>query len=302
MVEKFCPRSFDFEDLTIQRDSGPGSQGRGVTDHYRECGYAVIRGVFSEAEIRDLARAFDRVHELALSHARSYRDRNTFFQLARDRNLGRIVRFAQWPSYIEPTLAEFRTHPKMFHILKPFLGPDIKQIINQLHWKTPGAERVSFGFHQDIRFRRPRSSYRRPESSYLQTVIAVDRHRKENGAIAILPYSHRLGELEFPGTGRVLDRTLSEEELTTMQLNCGSLVHLELDPGDVALWSLYTVHGSGENSSDIDRRAYINGYVRATDCDRGEWAFRGGEPCALGEPQLVHYEDLHTRPGPYYVD
>ncbi len=52
----------------------------------------------------------------------------------------------------------------------------------------------------------------------------------------------------------------------------------------------------------MDRRIYLNGYVTAPNCDRGEWAFRGGEPCRLGEPILVHYEDLHARPEPHYVE
>ena len=75
----------------------------------------------------------------------------------------------------------------------------------------------------------------------------------------------------------------------------------QLEPGDVALWNLFTVHGSGPNSSDLDRRFYLNGYVRAEDCDRGEWAFRDGEPCSLGEPVLVHYEELHSRPEPHFL-
>jgi hypothetical protein len=70
----------------------------------------------------------------------------------------------------------------------------------------------------------------------------------------------------------------------------------------VAFWNLFTVHGSGANTSAIDRRLYLNGYVAAEHCDRGEWAFKGGEPCALGEPALVHYEELYSRPEPHYVD
>ena len=46
----------------------------------------------------------------------------------------------------------------------------------------------------------------------------------------------------------------------------------------------------------------MNGYVTAANSDRGEWAFRDGQPCPLGEPVLVQYEDLHTRPEPHYVD
>ena len=40
----------------------------------------------------------------------------------------------------------------------------------------------------------------------------------------------------------------------------------------------------------------------AADCERGEWAFRDGKPCTLGAPVLVHYEQLHERPEPHFVD
>ena len=73
-------------------------------------------------------------------------------------------------------------------------------------------------------------------------------------------------------------------------------------PGDLALWNPYLVHASGTNRSTHRRRLYINGYVRARDCDRGEWAFRDGEPVPFGpEPALVHYEQLRERSGPHYV-
>jgi len=269
---------------------------------YREFGYAVIKGVFGPGDIRELGEAFDRVQARALSHGGSFRHQNVFFRVAQDRALGRIVRYAQWPSYFDEVLARFRTDRRLLEIVAPLLGTDLKQIINQMHWKPPGAEMVEFGYHQDIRFRRPRSAYRAPEQSYVQTAIAIDPHRRENGAMTLYPGSHKLGELAFPERGRVMDRAKSEDDLLAMGLDPGNIVDLILDPGDVAFWNLNTIHGSGPNTSRMDRRVYLNGYVRADACDRGEWAFRGGEPCPLGDPVLVHYEDLHSRPHPHYVD
>ena len=52
-------------------------------------------------------------------------------------------------------------------------------------------------------------------------------------------------------------------------LDPAGLADLALEPGDIALWNLFLVHGSGANPGPGDRRLYINGYVRATDCDRG---------------------------------
>jgi ectoine hydroxylase-related dioxygenase (phytanoyl-CoA dioxygenase family) len=279
-----------------------GIRGDDYLAHYNEFGYAVVKDVFNADEVRELALAFDRVQARALAHRGSYRHQNVFFRVVPDRALGRIVRYVQWPSYFDDVLARFRTDCRLLAIVAPLLGADLKQIINQMHWKPPGAEMVEFGYHQDIRFRRPRAAYRAPAQSYIQTAIAIDPHRRENGAMTLYPGSHKFGELTFPEGGRIMDRAKSDTDLLTLGLDPGKLVDLVLEPGDVAFWNLHTVHGSGPNTSSVDRRVYLNGYVKADSCERGEWAFRAGEPCALGTPVLVHYEDLHTRPDPHYVD
>ncbi len=269
---------------------------------YRELGYAVIKGVFDPEEVRELARAFDRVYARGIAYPKSFRHQNVYFRVASDERLGRVLRFAQWPCYYDETLDRFRRDRRMLEIVAPLIGKDIRQVVNQLNWKPAGAAMADFGFHQDIRFRRPREAYRRPRSSYVQTAIAVDPHRPESGAMKLYPGSHRLGALSFPLRERVMDRALCEEDISAVGLDPGKLVDLVLDPGDVAIWNLYTVHGSGPNTAQADRRVYINGFASARDCDRGEWTFRDGEPCTLGEPVLVHYEDLYRRPEPHFVD
>ena len=92
------------------------------------------------------------------------------------------------------------------------------------------------------------------------------------------------------------------ERLNPFELDPSNEIDLELNPGDVAIWHVFTIYGSGPNVSSTDRRLYINGYVTAENCDRGEWAFRDGAPCKLGEPVLVHYDDLHKRPESHFVD
>ncbi len=270
--------------------------------HYREFGYAVVRGLFSAAEIADLAEAFDRSYAQGLAYGASFRHQNTLFRLGEDPNLGKIVRMVQWPSYFDGTFAAVRTDRRLFDLLAPLLGPDIKQIINQLHWKPPGAAKVEFGYHQDIRFRRPREAYRRTERAYVQTGLAIDAHDRSNGAMTIFPGSHKLGELRLADAEPILDRPLDDADVARAGIDPASKIHLELEPGDLAFWNLYLVHGSGPNRSGGDRRFYLNGYVSAGDCDRGEWAFRGGRPCPLGEPVLVHFEDLYQRPEPHFVD
>jgi ectoine hydroxylase-related dioxygenase (phytanoyl-CoA dioxygenase family) len=268
---------------------------------YRAEGYAVLRGVFAASEIGEIAAAFDRhwAHGLALGS--SFRHGNLHYRLGDDPRLGKTLRMVQWPAYEDEVLARYRIDARIFALLEPLLGRDIKQIINQLHWKPVGAS-AEFAFHQDVRFRRPRAAYRNLEHSYVQTGIAIDRHDAASGAMTMYPASHRLGELDLAISGSVMDGAMAEASLRHAGLDPARLVDLALEPGDVALWNAFTVHGSGPNSADHDRRFYLNSYVSAADCDRGEWAFRDGAPCPLGSPALVHYEELHTRPEPHFTE
>ncbi len=266
-------------------------------------GYAVIRGVFNAAEVAELAQAFDRIHARAMALGRSWRDRNIFFRMAEDKALGPILRYAQWVAWLDGTLESIRRDPRILAILEPLVGRDLKQIINQLHWKPPGAVMADFGFHQDSRSRQPRDAYRNLANSYVQTGIAVDPHTAENGAMVLCPGSHRLGELPFDPAVHAMDAVLDIADLSKFGADPDNIVILQMAPGDLALWHVHTLHGSGPNRSAVDRRLYINGYVIADSCDRGEWAFRRGVPCPLeGDPVLVHYEDLYSKPGPMYVD
>lgn len=277
--------------------------GQDYLEDYRRDGFAVVRGLFDPAEVLEMAAAFDRIYAQGLALGASFRHQNLFYRLGRDANLGQIVRLVQWPSYVDPALDRFRLDQRILAVLQPLLGEDLKQIINQMHWKPPGAHNIEFGYHQDIRFRRPRAAYRRPAESYIQTGIAIDRHSADSGAMTFFPGSHKLGELTLSNAaGPVMDRPMSDADVARAGLDPADKQVLTLAPGDLAIWNLYTVHGSGPNHSSGDRRLYINGYVGAADCDRGEWAFRGGRPCSLGEPVLVHYEDLHRRPEPHYVE
>ncbi len=268
----------------------------GLAAQLAEDGYAVVRGLFGAAEVAEIGAEVDRIAALAAAHGRSFRHGNLFFNTAP----GGVVRMAQWPAWISPPLEAQRRDPRWHDLLGPLLGDDIKQIIHQLHWKSPGTA-ADFAWHQDSRSRRPADAYRNLATSYVQTGLALDPHNGESGGLRVVPGSHRHGDLAMRIDGEVLGQAATDMALVAAGLDPARAVQLALAPGDVALWSPYLVHGSGPNRADHQRRFLINGYVRAADCDRGEWAFRGGAPEPLGPaPALVHFEDLHRRPGPHY--
>jgi ectoine hydroxylase-related dioxygenase (phytanoyl-CoA dioxygenase family) len=268
---------------------------------YRRDGYAVIRGLFGPEEIGHIAAAADRVHAEGVAHGRSFRHGNLFYNVAAGEDGDPLVRMVQWPSYHQPVLDAVRLDTRIARLLEPQLGRNLKQIINQIHWKAPGSL-GDFAWHQDSRSRRPASAYRNLASSYVQTGLAIDPHGPESGGLRFIPGSHLGGDLGMDCSKKALGTAMSDAALAAVGLSASDAIDLVLEPGDLALWSPYLVHGSGTNRSDHRRRFYINGYVRAPDCDRGEWAFRDGRPVPFGpEPALVHFEELRERPGPHYV-
>jgi hypothetical protein len=268
---------------------------------FRRDGYAIIRGLFSPDEIAAIAAVTDQVWAEGIGHGRSFRHGNLLYDVVSGEAGDPIVRLVQWPSYHQPTLNRVRLDRRFAALLEPLIGPDLKQIINQVHWKAPGPL-GDFAWHQDSRSRRPASAYRNLADSYVQTGLAIDPHNPEAGGMRFVPRSHVRGDLGLDCSKKALGTAPTDRALDDAGLSAGDAIDLVLEPGDLAIWSPYLVHASGHNQASHRRRFYINGYVRAQDCDRGEWAFRDGQPVPLGPfPALVHYEELRERPEPHYV-
>jgi Phytanoyl-CoA dioxygenase (PhyH) len=270
--------------------------------HYWRDGFAIVRRFFSPNEIPEISAALDELYAEGEAHGRCFRHGNLFYNVALGGDGEPLVRMVQWPSYHQPVLNGVRLATRFAQLLEPLIGRELKQIINQVHWKAPGSL-GDFAWHQDSRFRRPKSAYRNLATSYVQTGLAIDPHTPESGCMRFIPRSHLRGDLEMDNVKLVLGTAMTDAALDAAGLSAEDAIDLLLEPGDLALWSPYLVHGSGTNRSDHKRRLYINGYVRAADCDRGEWTFRNAAPVPFGPEQaVVHYEELRERPGPHYPD
>ena len=267
-------------------------------------GFAIVRGFLSSSETAEISAETHRMYQEGLKHHATYRHKNLLFEVLDDPKANRrVVLQAHWTAWLSPLLERMRRSEKYFAVLEPFLGSDIKQITHQVHWKPPGAKYTSYRFHQDARFREGNAK----DVGYLQSTVttglAIDRQTVENGALRVIPKSHRLGYLGLSDDGPVMVGQTQDEELRRAGLDPSSIVACEMEPGDLLLWTLFTVHGSAANVSDYDRRFMINSYVRAGDSERGEWAFRDGISTPLGtEPQICKYEQLRERPGPFYIE
>jgi ectoine hydroxylase-related dioxygenase (phytanoyl-CoA dioxygenase family) len=262
-------------------------------DQYREEGYAIVRNVFSPAEVQQMRTALDRWHFMALLLGRTWRKQNTVIWVDQE-NGSSVVRGMQWPSYHDAVMDHFRTDPRLLTILSPLIGENIKQIINQVHWKRPGS-RVTWPLHRDVRSRKPDSDFFELPTSWVQTGIAIDPHLPENGAMNVVPGSHK-DVIHDPADAGIWNVPQYEKD--------PRIKPMALEPGDVALWSAYTVHGGGFNPTKyLDRRLYINGYIKAEKCLRGEWAWREGRTVHLhGQPALIQFDEVHKYLNGFYAE
>lgn len=281
---------------------GP-AEARRAAEQYREEGWAIVRGFVPPEEIGQLQAETRRIYEEGLKHHATYRHGNLCFEILPEAGFGRrYVIQAYWFAWISDYFERFRRRPEYFALLEPLLGRDIKQIAQQIHWKPPGAELTGYRFHQDLRFRN-QSDFRDVVDATVTLGVAIDPCTRENGCLRVVPGSHRRGYLGLSddGGGQIMKGLTAESELEAAGLDPASIVDVELEPGDLAIWGLLTVHGSLPNRSERDRAFALSSYVKAASTDRGEWAFRDGLSVPLGPvPRLCKYEKLFEQPGPLY--
>jgi phytanoyl-CoA hydroxylase len=274
-----------------------------IVEQLRSEGFCIVRGFFAADDMRQIGAEAARMYQEGLRHHATYRDRNLLFEVLDDPHARRrVVLQAHWTAWISPYLERMRRDERYLRLLEPFLGRDIKQITHQIHWKPPGAKYTFYRYHQDARFRNP-AAMRNPLEGTVTTGLAIDRQTAANGALRIIPRSQVSGYLGLSEDGSIMTGHTPDDELRRVGLDPQAAVICEMEPGDLLLWTLYTVHGSAPNLSAHDRCFMINSYVRAGDSDRGEWAFRDGVSTPLGaEPEICKYEQLRERPGPFYVE
>lgn len=278
-------------------------QARDAVEQYRAEGYAIIRGFVDGDALEQLKRQTQAVYEEGLKHHATFRHGNLSFQILPEAEFGkRYVLQAYWFAWINSYFEQFRRDERYLMLLEGLIGRDIKQIAQQLHWKPPGANLTGYRFHQDLRFRK-QSAFDNIAEATVTTGLAVDRATKENGCLQVVPGSHKRGYLGLSdeGTGDLMKGLTAEDELKAVGIDPATIVNLELEPGDLAMWGLLTVHGSAPNKSAHDRAFALSSYVRADTTERGEWVFKDGVSTPLGgTPRLCKYEKLHEQPGPLY--
>jgi ectoine hydroxylase-related dioxygenase (phytanoyl-CoA dioxygenase family) len=275
-----------------------------VVEQFHEEGYAVVRQLFDGDAVTRLQKETAELYQTGIAHPVTYKHGNLAYEILPEKHFDqRYMIQAYWFAWANKYFDEFRSDPVLLQLLEPLLGRNIKQVAQQIHWKPPGAKVSGYRFHQDLRFRESKSSYDDVVRDSVTVGIAIDRATTENGCLRIAPRSHKHGYLGLSdnGEGSIMKGLTHDDELLAVGIDPRQIIDIELEPGDVVIWGLLTVHGSLPNASSCDRAFALSSYVRGETSQRGEWTFRDGVRVPLGDkPVLCKNEKLFDNLEPYY--
>ncbi len=208
-------------------------------DQFRELGYFVTDVAFPAADIQAMSAEFDRLHALAIENAQKSGDETA-------------IKFARMRPFIgamhtsSDIAKSFIKSPIYLEACARFIGPDADLYYNQAVIKPP-EKGLSFGWHQDSGYRVTRPL------EYITCWTAISDTFLENGCIWVLPKSHKLGLIPHY-------RDTAAGETKPVKLDETGAIPVPMKAGQVAIFSSFTLHKSGPNTSQSIRKGYVPQY------------------------------------------
>lgn len=234
----------------------PGTSERsGIAEDFHRDGFVLVPGVFEEAELLELAEHVLHVRQpppelLAKYNVEGF-DLNGYQSLAdfEPQEISRVSRMLRLHLFDDRTRA-LMLDPRLFDLMRA-LWPGEPLAVHALYFPKPPGGR-GLALHSDL-------SYLPVDPPDLAgCFIAVDEIDAENGALQVVPGSHRIADFER----RVItyDESIVPEEF--VQPAGTELVTVAMHPGDVLLFHGGCLHGSRPNRRrDRWRRAFTCHYV-----------------------------------------
>jgi len=208
---------------------------------YDENGFAVIRGVFSAADVAELDREASRL----LQRTDLIDQDNVRCRWQNDADTGEC-RFDCFDPVIDLSAVceRIARDPRLLEIVGLFYGEPACLFKDKLIFKAPGT--LGYDLHQDY------ISWKSFPTTFVTAIVAIDPADANSGATEVFPGYHVRGCLT-PEDG--MYHTLGGDAI-----DLSSGVVLDLAPGDVAVFSGYTPHRSGPNRSAHWRRLLYLSY------------------------------------------
>jgi hypothetical protein len=145
--------------------------------------------------------------------------------------------------------------PAILDMVASVLGPDVILWLSHMFCKLPDTLR-EVPWHQDGQY-----GPIRPWAT-CTVWLALDKVDQENGAMRVIPGSHRRQDWAHHADGNpdlALNQVIGDDQLEAQEVR-----YIELEPGQASLHDVGIVHGSAANSSGRRRAGLALRYMPAT--------------------------------------
>ncbi len=227
--------------------SGPPALAAQQVDAYRRDGYLVLRRVFTDLEIGELARESSSL--ITRGDLISKQNLRCRFQPHVETG-EELFEVFDPVNDISPVCARIARDRRILDVLAAIYGSEACLFKDKLIYKPPGAR--GYDLHQDF----PPGWPGFPET-FVTVLVPIDACTEQNGATEVFPGYHRQGLL--PG------ERLNGYGLPDDAVDAAHGVRLEMEAGDVAVFGCYVPHRSAPNRSDQYRRTLYISYNAVTD-------------------------------------
>jgi ectoine hydroxylase-related dioxygenase (phytanoyl-CoA dioxygenase family) len=223
---------------------------RQVAGYHRDGYLAIPR--FIDA---DRVEALRRLTEVFVERSRQVARTDAVFDLdPRHTAASPIVRRIKNPADRDPLYAWVALESPILDVVAELIGPSLRFHHSKLNLKS-GHIGAPVEVHQDAAF------YPHSNDDVLAVGLLLDDATAENGAMAVLPGSHR-GPIysHFDAHGRFVGCVQAAD---LARLDRRGAVLLDLPAGSIHIHHYRLVHWSAPNTSPGDRRLLINSYAAA---------------------------------------
>jgi ectoine hydroxylase-related dioxygenase (phytanoyl-CoA dioxygenase family) len=201
-------------------------------------GYILLRGAFSQPEIRAVADAIEPFERKTEEFLRAQPGGKVMIAKAD------AITFTVHISAKSQALRAFSVHPVFQDLCADLVGPKARLYWDQAVYKKPG-NLEEFPWHQDNGY-----TYTEPQQ-YLTCWVALSDATQENGCPWVVPGLHKMGTLKHWMTPLGW-RCLTEAP---------DAVPVPAKAGDVVVFSSLTPHRTGPNLTAGVRQSYILQYA-----------------------------------------
>lgn len=225
---------------------------------YDRDGYFVLRGALDKALLSDVESEIDPLEREGEEQLR--REHGGKLGASGAEEIVRAGEISFTPKLVlqSERLRRFVSEPPLVDLAIDLVGPDARLYFEQSVYKKPTKIPKEFPWHQDNGYQ-----YVEPQD-YLTCWIPITEATVANGGPWIWPGVHRRGTLRHhPSPAGFVCKDDDE-----------GAIPVEVDAGDVVVFSSLTPHRTGPNTTDDIRKAYIVQYGH----DNAQWS--DGTPCS----------------------